>query len=889
MPDLLSRTLAIVFFASHVGFAQSNPLSLQSIQPGSVFAGSGATTVTLKGTGFTNSMLVNLSNHLTPSTSLTPVFIDETTLQVTLPGNQLATSGTIDVSVVIPGTAAASNHLLFYVYSPSPPVVASMSPAGGLPGTTASIALTGTNLVGTTITFSGSGVTAVPDASNYVGGSTGFHLMVTVAENARLGTRNVAITTPGGSTTTCGSGPCTFSVVESGSWSHGPEVRSSPAVGRLLDGRILLAGGYTSQLGALSSAQIFDPSTNELTDIAPMNTPRVFGQAILLPDARVLLTGGYTYNTYGAQVSVSAVEIYDPARDTWSTIASRFLTGVLLLPNGKVLMFKSGLDPYPTLYNASLFDPVSGRFEELDVPVGVASLLSDGRVFLTNGGSANQGSSKIYDPANGKVSDAPPLNILLARSVRLLPDGRVLARGHWPYRMKGPIVWDPYQVVYDPKRNTVISPSLYVDGADVLLASEQVLIAGTIPVDNGGPFPRAAGRTVLYNPAVDQWLPQAIDESPVPPNDPFLASSYLLLDDGRAFGIAGSVIQMYTPPRYIAPAPVIGSVISSKPASDAAPTILDIRGKSFLPNSYVQLGGSRLVTLYLGAEHLVAFVLPALGSPVSLGVSVTNPGSGETDAVPIGFLRPLPIAEVETGAIRSGYVIITPDSGTAAPVATLTYGIVRDGTVQSQAAILPTPLTTGTSLLVDVIPAIGRNVGLAIANASASSALITLTLRKEDGGVSSAVSFSIPPRGQVARFISGFFSPNDIGSAFRGNITILSSIPVSIIGLRFSGQEFTTMPFPVTSPASPPQQASIGGANAVMFPQFAISGGWATTIGLVNTTTATISGRIDIFDTNGNPMAVTLNDDRKSTFTYSIPSRGSTLFAPRDTSGLSPF
>jgi hypothetical protein len=199
-------------------------------------------------------------------------------------------------------------------------------------------------------------------------------------------------------------------------------------------------------------------------------------------------------------------------------------------------------------------------------------------------------------------------------------------------------------------------------------------------------------------------------------------------------------------------------------------------------------------------------------------------------------------------------------------------------------------LTTETSVIVDVVQGIGRNLGLAIANAGSTSASVTLTLRDLDGrNVSSGVPLSIPARSQIARFVTELFPQGVIGAAFRGSVTIQSSIPVSIVGIRFSSSEFSTLPAPISTAAGVPQQGNIGGPNAIMFPQFAMSGGWATTLGLLNTTSTAISGRIDIFDTDGNPMPVSLNGNRQSTFSYSIPARGSMIFAPRDSNGQSPF
>lgn len=74
-----------------------------------------------------------------------------------------------------------------------------------------------------------------------------------------------------------------------------------------------------------------------------------------------------------------------------------------------------------------------------------------------------------------------------------------------------------------------------------------------------------------------------------------------------------------------------------------------------------------------------------------------------------------------------------------------------------------------------------------------------------------------------------------------------------------------------------------------MFPQFAQSGGWATALDLLNNTLNTITGRVDIFDSNGNPLAILWNGSRQSTFTYSIPPNGALSLSPRDTNGQSPF
>lgn len=67
-----------------------------------------------------------------------------------------------------------------------------------------------------------------------------------------------------------------------------------------------------------------------------------------------------------------------------------------------------------------------------------------------------------------------------------------------------------------------------------------------------------------------------------------------------------------------------------------------------------------------------------------------------------------------------------------------------------------------------------------------------------------------------------------------------------------------------------------------------LSDGGYTQLSLVNNGATAVSGRVDVFDSTGNPMPVNLNGQSRSTFNYSLEPGGSSVLAPRDINGQTP-
>ncbi len=214
---------------------------------------------------------------------------------------------------------------------------------------------------------------------------------------------------------------------------------------RLKDGRVLLAGGVSGDY--VASAEIYDPTTRRFTATGSMKTPREDAQAVLLHDGRVLVVGG-DQGIIRTEHSLKTAEIYDPKSGRFTATGSmhdeRTNFTATLLVDGRVLVVGgySYQSPTSTWASAEIYDSVTGRFTatgSMSEPRSEhsASLLKDGRVLIAGGEVAT---CQIYDPATavfsvgGQFRGAAGTDPVLAVSLK---DGPVLFPGlpsalYWP-------------------------------------------------------------------------------------------------------------------------------------------------------------------------------------------------------------------------------------------------------------------------------------------------------------------------------------------------------------------------------------------------------------------------------------------------------------------------
>ena len=244
----------------------------------------------------------------------------------------------------------------------------------------------------------------------------------------------------------------------------------------------------------------------------------------------------------------------------------------------------------------------------------------------------------------------------------------------------------------------------------------------------------------------------------------------------------------------------------------------------------------------------------------------------------------------DNSPVVAGYAVVTPVSATSGLAVFETFGYRLGLSGVPQAGVLPANLTTNAVLFCDTNGRLGKNIGVAIVNPNATSASVSLTLRNGSGAtVAGPLVVSVASHQQVSKYIDQLF----VGAVpdLQGSLLVTSNAPVAVMGLRFRGINFSTLPATSLSAdvAVPVIAPGVGGPGSILLPQFAGGGGWASQVVVMNTTAATLTVRIDLFKQDGTPLSLTLNHVLNSTFTTMLPAGGTYTLAPLDRIGNDDF
>ena len=218
-----------------------------------------------------------------------------------------------------------------------------------------------------------------------------------------------------------------------------PSPRAAHSATRLMDGRVLLAGGCNTngcEEGIAADAIVFDPATSTFAQAAVLVQARVGHRAVMLADGSVLLFGGFTPGGV-----TDSVERYLPQSNRFEPhgrmLQPRDGFSATLLGDGSILLAGGYTDGMRRLATAERYDPISGRSHSVGAMSvermsHTATLLPDGRVLLAGGSRSSSeivSSIEIFDPATGTFSPAGALARPRHKHAAVSIGGRVLLLG----------------------------------------------------------------------------------------------------------------------------------------------------------------------------------------------------------------------------------------------------------------------------------------------------------------------------------------------------------------------------------------------------------------------------------------------------------------------------
>jgi hypothetical protein len=247
----------------------------------------------------------------------------------------------------------------------------------------------------------------------------------------------------------------------------------------------------------------------------------------------------------------------------------------------------------------------------------------------------------------------------------------------------------------------------------------------------------------------------------------------------------------------------------------------------------------------------------------------------------------------DNGSIQTGYVVVTPSLGATGVAVLESFGLrQQDGTTQS--SMTPPVLITSGVLFVNESTRLSKDIGIAIVNPNNGVATVTLTVRKNDGSQLQTQTIQIPTRRQFSQFLTQIFAPAAQGGTglpaeFTGTVQVDSTVPISVVGIRFRGLNFSAIPLiplAVSTVPLPILTSGVGGTGASLLPVLAVDGRWATELILINTNTSSVTVRLDLYNEDSSALTTAFNGQTVSSITnVVIPARGIVVYAPRDRNG----
>ncbi len=244
------------------------------------------------------------------------------------------------------------------------------------------------------------------------------------------------------------------------------------------------------------------------------------------------------------------------------------------------------------------------------------------------------------------------------------------------------------------------------------------------------------------------------------------------------------------------------------------------------------------------------------GTPLSLPFNGTAVSSTNDTISPGGLVRRQTDAQPNVDLV-TGWA----SASCSGPVRASALFRSYNGTAPTAEASVPAMTFPATQFVTYA----DQSTGVAYANPSPNSAVVTFTAKDQSGAVVASQSITVP---------AGWHSSQNLGSllnltSFQGSITITSTSPIISLSLNAEAA-----PIISSLPPGEPDGSPVSGAQVYYFAHIAAASNWRTTFTYVNASTQAVTCNTSFYSDSGGPLPLSFNGSTVTSTSDAIPAGG---------------
>lgn len=822
----------ITVFTPPAGGGESNPLTfainaapnptpvVTSINPGTVNAGGAAFALTVNGSNFVPTSVVQLNGATRPTT-----FVNAGQLTAQIQAADIAISGAAAIRVVSPAPGGGASNEVTLTIVNGVPTITSLNPNVVAEGSPAFIlTVDGTNFVpGAQIVINGA-----PRGTTFVS-ATQLTTNIAAPEVASPTTLNVQVVNPAP-----GGGVSNTVTLDVRRRNPLPRVTTLSPDTILAGGQgfVLVVNGLNFVQGSVARVNGQDRHTDLVSDTS---------LAVQIPASDIMIGGNLTITVFnptpgGGMSNIATLTVNNPAPRVTSTTPDSTPAGsseTALIVNG------SGFVPVSVVRFAGINLPTSFvTSSQLTATIPSALLTSGGtvQVVVTNptpgGGVSNIATFLITNPVPAIASLSPDPVQAAGPQFALTVNGSGFVNGSI-VRVNGQnrqtafvsatqltaTVLASDIVVGGLLNITVLNPA---PGGGVSNIAQLTLVNPTPIISGFNPDAVAAGSAAFtLNVIGSGFVPGAIVNWNGSPRQTTFVDSGRLSADVSAADVANagtanitvfnpapgggtSKPMAFTISSQPNPAPTLASLSPASIAAGSAPFTLAVNGTNFAPGAVVIWQGSPRQTTFVSNTQVTAQITAAdvaTQGPASVTVVNPAPGGGASNALTFTVNPPNPVPVLTS---------LSPNTaGVGGPAFTLTVngsGFVPESVVNWQGSPRPTTFSGATKLFAQIPASDLTSIG---------SVGVTVVTPAPGGGLSNSLQFTISAQPNPVPAITALSPSSAVVGDSPFTLTVTGSGFVAGSVAQWNGLALPTVVVSATELQAQVSAAELANANDV--------------------------------------------------------------------------